>query len=552
MIGFPRPDASDFEWPRRRIAPVFARRGMVAAAHPLVTTAGLDVLARGGNAVDAAVASGLVASVVMPEMCALGGDLFALVHDPRAAGGAGRVWSVQGSGIAPRGAALEAMRQAGGGRMPSTGPMAITVPGMVDGYFTLLDRWGSRAFAELVEPAVEHARGHAISPVLVSYIDKFADLLRAVPASAAVFLPDGRPPRPGSVFRQEDLARTLEAIAEGGPDVFYRGDIAKRITASLQELGGALRASDFADHHTDVSAPLSTTYRGFTVYQTRLPSQGLIMLEALNILEEFDVEEMGVGSPETTHVMVEAIKRAFADRHAYCQDPAFGPSPVERLVSKEWARSRARTIGKRASVDVPSGEFDRGDTTYLCVVDGAGMMVSLIQSVASNFGSGVVAGDTGVLFNNRAQAFSLDDRHPNVFAPGKKPVHTLNCYLVADPEGRVVIVGGTPGGDRQPQWNLQAVVGLVDGRWDVQQVVERPQWVTATPPAGKSPDGFELTLEGRFGPAFAEELRDRGHHVVVDGDWSGLSALQIIARDPDSGVLVGGSDPRAEGLALGL
>lgn len=550
MIGFPRTDASDFEWPRRRVAPVFARRGMVAAAHPLVTRAGLDVLARGGNAVDAAVAAGLVASVVMPEMCALGGDLFALVYDPRDDGGAGRVWSVQGSGIAPRGATLEGMRQAGGGRMPSTGPLSITVPGMVDGYFTLLDRWGTRSFAELVEPAVEYARGHAISPVLASYIAAFADLLRAYPATAKVFLPDGRPPSPGHVLRQDDLARTLEAIAESGPDVFYRGEIAKQIAVAVEELGGALRASDFADHRTVVSPPYATTYRGFTIYQTALPSQGLIMLEALNIVEEFDIQGMGVATPEATHVLVEAIKRAFADRHAYCQDPAFGPSPVERLLSKDWARERARTIGEPASVDVPPGVFDDGDTTYLCVVDAEGVMVSLIQSVASNFGSGVVAGDTGVLLNNRAQAFSLDDRHPNVFAPGKKPMHTLNCYLVADGEGRVVVVGGTPGGDRQPQWNLQAVVGLIDGRWDVQQVVERPQWVTTTPPA--SSNGFELRLEGRFGPAFAEALRDRGHQVVVEGEWSGLSALQIIARDPSSGVLVGGSDPRAEGLALGL
>jgi gamma-glutamyltranspeptidase/glutathione hydrolase len=352
---------------------------------------------------------------------------------------------------------------------------------------------------------------------------------------------------PGTTFRQPDLARTLEALASEGVDTFYKGDVAARMAAYVESVGGALRLTDLADHTTTVSPPLSTTYRGHTVYQTALPSQGLIMLEALNIAEQFDLAGLGVGSAAATHVLVEAIRLAFADRHAYCQDPAWAPSPVEMLLSKDWARSRAARIGTQAQASIPAGEMDEGHTTYLTVVDGDGMMVSLIQSVASNFGSGVVAGDTGVLLNNRAQAFTLDERHPNVFAPGKKPMHTLNCYQVADPTGRVVVVGGTPGGDRQPQWNLQAIVGLVDGGLDVQQTIEQPLWISAAVEGG-----YTLALEGRFGSATAEELRSRGHDVRLGSDWGCDGALQIIARDPDTGVLAGGTDPRAEGQVLGL
>ncbi|SDT15631.1 gamma-glutamyltransferase [Actinopolymorpha singaporensis] len=544
--------SAGFAWPRRRIAPVFAEGGMVASAHPLVTGAGLRVLAGGGNAVDAAVASALVAAVVMPEMCGLGGDLFALVHDPEATGPEGTVTSFQGSGIAPRAASLESMRKAGDGvHLPGRGPLSVTVPGAVHGWFALLERHGTRTFADLAQPAIGYAHGHPVSPVLVGFITKFADLLAAAPSSARVFLPGGTPPAPGSVLAQPDLARTLELVAAGGPEVFYQGEIAERIGAFMAQAGGALSAADFKDHHTDVSAPLSTTYRGHRVFQTCLPSQGLVMLEALNIAERFDLADLGAASPERTHLLVEATKLAFADRYAHCcGDAAFGPSPVERLLSKDWAGERASLIGREARHDVPAGTFDPGHTTYLCVTDRDGMMVSLIQSVAANFGSGLVAGDTGVLLNNRCQAFSLDEASPNVFAPGKLPMHTLNCYLIADREGRMAIVGGTPGGDRQPQWNLQVITGLLDHGLDPQQSVEQPLWISS-PSAGE--DGrFTLTLEGRVGAEYAAALAERGHDVSVDADWSAESGAQVIARDPVTGVLTGGSDPRTEGSALGL
>ncbi|GAA4992047.1 gamma-glutamyltransferase [Actinopolymorpha pittospori] len=552
VIGHPRADATPFEWSRRRIAPVLAEGGAVASCHPLVTSTGLRILAQGGNAVDAAVGAALVASVVMPEMCGLGGDLFALVHDPAVPNvDGGSVTSFQGSGIAPRAATIEAMRQARDGvRMPSNGPLSVTVPGMVHAYFTLLERHGTKQFAELVQPAVNYAYGHPISPVLISFIRKFTDLLASFPASAKVFLPEGAPPVPGSVFRQTDLARTLETIAAGGPEAFYQGEIAERIGAFMAQVGGALAAADFKDHRTDVSAPISTTYRGHRVFQTCPPSQGLVMLEALNIAENFDLPALGAASPDRPHVLIESIKLAFADRYAYCGDPAFLTSPVEQLLSKDWARERSARIGARAGQEVLAGEFDRGHTTYLCVVDRNGMMVSLIQSVASNFGSGVVAGDTGVVLNNRAQAFSLAPESPNVFAPGKKPMHTLNCYQIADPQGRLVVTGGTPGGDRQPQWNLQTVTGMIDHGFDTQQSIEQPFWFGSSSAGANG--RFELALEGRAGQEYAAALADRGHDVSLNGDWSCESGAQIISRDPATGVLAGGSDPRSEGQVIGL
>ncbi|HVL24196.1 MAG TPA: gamma-glutamyltransferase [Thermomicrobiales bacterium] len=548
MIGFPDSSVSSPSWARRRVAPAFAERGMVAAAHPLTVATGLEILRQGGNAIDAAVGAGLAAAVVMPEMCGLGGDLFAVIHAP------GKdVVSVQGSGIAPRGATLEGMRRAGEGRMPARGPLSVAVPGMVDAYFALLDRYGTRSFAEVAEPAIGYADGFPIHPLGAACIGEFKDLLAQYPASRDVFLPGGEVPVPGTMFRQPGLARTLRTLAAEGVDAFYRGDIARQIDAFMTEVGGALRASDLADHTTEITPPISTCYRGHTVYQTCLPSQGLILLGALNIAQRSDMAKTGAVSAEGIHVLAEAKKLAFADRVGWTTDPAFGASPVEQLLSEEWAARRHAAIDpRRAATLVPRGEQHDGNTTYLCVVDGDGMMVSLIQSVAANFGSGLVAGDTGIVLNNRASAFTVADGHPNVFAPGKKTIHTLNCYLIADPEGRPVLVGGTPGGDGQPQWNLQSIVGMVDEGWDVQQVAEQPRWASwpgSAPVSDESP--YTLQIEQRAGQEVIDQLAVWGHRMDVVGDWGCGGAVQIIARDPETGVLAGGSDPRVEGLAMG-
>ncbi|MGH2557945.1 MAG: gamma-glutamyltransferase [Thermomicrobiales bacterium] len=557
MLGFPGAQQIETRWPRRRDSPVFAEGGMVAAAHPLVTQAGVAILERGANAVDAAVAAGLVAAVIMPEMCGLGGDLFAIVHAPSMPGG--QTVAVYGSGIAPRGASIDLMRAHGddGGRvMPHRGPLSVGVPGMVDAYFALLERFGTRPLAELAERAIAYAEaGFPLTIGGARAMAESRDLLARFPSSAAVFLADGEAPDAGAVLRQSDLAWTLRQIAAEGRDDFYRGEIARRIARSMAANGGALTVGDLADHETVVAAPLRTTYRGYTVMQTGLPTQGLLLLEMLNIAERADLTAIDPYSAAGIHLLAEAKKLAYADRVRYAGDPVFVETPLDRLLSKEWVAERyARIDAERAAEAVPAGDFRGGDTTYLAVADRDGMMVSLIQSVASNFGSGLVVEGTGIVLNNRVgHGFSLEPGHPNVYAPGKKPMHTLNCYLIADAEGVPVLIGGTPGGDAQPQWNLHVVAGLIDGGLDVQAAIEAPRWRSwpgADP--GTIGDAFELQMEDRIGDDVIAGLETRGHRVRRLGPWQGGGAAQVIARDPRTRVLAAGSDPRVEGMAVGF
>jgi gamma-glutamyltranspeptidase/glutathione hydrolase len=309
---------------------------------------------------------------------------------------------------------------------------------------------------------------------------------------------------------------------------------------------------DFADHETDISAPLETTYRGHTVYQTAIPSQGLILLESLNIVESADVSDPL--SADAIHTLVEAKKLAYADRLGHAADTKFHPSRVDKLLAKDHAAARFSQIDPtRAATDVPAARLQDGDTTYLNVVDGNGMMVSLIQSVSSAFGSCVVGGGTGVVLNNRVgRGFTLEDGHVNQYAPGKKTMHTLNCYLIADAEGRPVLVGGTPGGDGQPQWNLQAIAGMVDGGLDAQAAIEQPRWTSwpGTDPSVVA-NPYDLRIEDRLPDEVIAGLEERGHVVKRIGPWDGGGSMQIIARDPETGILIGGTDGRVEGNILG-
>lgn len=558
MIGFPGSESiSPAGWERRRPYPVYATNGMVAAAHPLTVETALYVLRSGGNAIDAAVAAGLTASVVMPEMCGLGGDLFAVIHAPGRAGGQGETVSVQGSGIAPRGASIEHMRRAsldGGKTMPYQGPLSISVPGMVDAYFTLLDRYGTRPFAELVEPAMAHALdGFIVQSLGAKTLASSAAVLQQDSAARAIFLPGGSPIVAGERLVQADLGRTFQTLANEGVTAFYTGALAERMTAYLASVGGALTMDDFADHATEITSPLETTYRGHTVYQTGLPTQGMILLESLNIIEGSEITDPLAA--DTIHLQVEAKKLAYSDRLGHAADPAFHDTPMERLLSKSWATRRFGAIDPtRATTDVPAGVHQDGDTTYLCVVDRDGMMVSLIQSVSSAFGSCVVGGDTGVVLNNRVgRGFSLVEGHPNIYAPGKKTMHTLNCYLIADPEGRPVLVGGTPGGDGQPQWNMQAISAMIDGGLDAQAAIELPRWTSLPGTDPMSIDApFTLRVESRIPDEVIADLEGRGHVVSRVGPWDAGGAAQIIARDPVTGTLIGGTDSRVEGVVLGF
>lgn len=560
MLGFPT--TTDLPKPmgrRRRGSPVFARNGMVASAHPLATAAGLEVLANGGNAVDAAIAAALVDAVTMPASCGVGGDLFAIVSKPKPGGGYSELTSVISSGISPRGASLEYMQERGerdGRVLAQNGPLSPSVPGFPAGIDALLERFGSKPLTELSKAAIGYAAdGFPLTQKVSAMLASERAFLQKFPATSAVLLPDGKALGPGEMLKQPGLAQTIDQIARESSKTFYQGSIAKRMTDWLGANGGMLTAEDFADHEAWVGAPLQSTYRDKIVYQTGLPTQGFVQLETQNIIEGYDMGAVGTDSAQGVHYMVEALKRSFHDRHLYAADSNFVDVPMDKLLSKEWAAERRATIDpKQALLDTKSTYLYPGDTTYLCAIDGDGLMMSLIISVSGIWGSGVIAGDTGVLLNNRAgHCFSLDPEHPNVYAPGKKTMHTLNCYLIAEADGTPIVVGGTPGGDSQTQWNLQCLTAMIDEGQDVQAAVEVPRWSIwpATYPVDVG-NPFKLVVEDQIGQETITGLRALGHDVVTCGPWGQSGSEMIIARDADTGVLVGGCDPRCEGIAAGI
>ncbi|CAN5745830.1 gamma-glutamyltransferase [soil metagenome] len=554
-FGFPNDASIPFPAAkRRRGTPVFSTQGMGAGQHPLVVSSVLRTLAAGGNAVDATIAGAWTAAVVMPAACGVGGDLFAIVSKPGEP-----VNTVLSSGIAPRGASLEFMREHGddGGRvMAQRGPLSPSVPGYPAGIGELHRLYGSMPMEALAEAAIGYAvDGFPVTPVLARQLRDYEPLLSSVEATAATFLPGGQLPVVGQVLRQPNLGKTISRLASEGDASFYTSALAVEVTNAIGNLGGALTADDFADHVATVTPPISTTYREYTIFETAFPTPGMVLLEALNIVEHDDLASIGIDTAESIHFGAEALKLAFADRLEYAGDPNFVEFPIDTLISKPWAaRRRASIDAAQASSSVSAGRLSDGDTTYLCTIDRNGMMVSMIISLSHVFGSGVVAGDTGVLLNNRAgHCFSLEDGHPNLYAPGKKTVHTLNCYLVADSGARPIMVGGTPGGDSQPQWSLQSLTGLIDAKLDVQAAAEVPRWTIwpSTYPADLG-NPYELRIEAQVGQETIQGLQDRGHTVVVQQPWAQGGSVQLIARDPESGVLCGGSDPRAEGMAAGI
>lgn len=518
---------------------VTVSRGAIATSHPLASSTGLWVLREGGNFIDAGVAAAAVLNVVEPGNSHLGGDVFMLIYTQKE----GQVTAINGSGAAPRLATPDRFPRG----IPTRHISACTVPGEVDGWITALERFGTWPLSRVLEPAIYYAEeGFPVNPRLAQSLANNGRLFADRPDWLKVFWPQGRPPQVGEILRQPDLARTLRKIAEGGREAFYLGEIAERISQTAEEQGGFLRKEDFAEHQTEVKAPLSTTYRGYQVFEQPPVSQGMILLEELNILENFDLPEVGPLSADGIHWMVEAKKLAFADRLAYLGDPQWVDIPLEKLLSKEWACQRARLISKdRANPSPPQGKLQGTDTTYLCVVDNEGNAASFIQSIFHHFGSGIVVPGTGIILNNRLTGFSLDPHSPNYLQPGKRPIHTLNTYMVFSISPfRLYLVGGTPGGDVQVQTNLQVLSCLLDGGMNVQEAVEAPKW-------SHNQNSNVLTLEGRFSDRICKDLSERGHTIHSVGPWDHGSAAQIIMVHPESGAYLCGSDPRCDGCAMG-
>ena len=529
----------------------YGSRGMVASASHRAAVAGVNIMQRGGNAFDAAMAVASVEWFTMTGSCGLGGDVFAVFYDAKE----DRVGAINGSGMCAMNAGRDYYVGQGLSKMPLDGWHSAAVPGAPHAYDTLVRELGTMPMGDLVAQAYDYAeKGIVVSEKMSGKISGAAKKMGQFPDSVAMYLVGGKAPRPGDRWLTPDLARSIRVLAEEGSEPFYRGDIATEMVRASRDGGGIFSAEEFAEHTTDVYEPLHTNYRGVDVYATAPPSQGLIVLEWLNLLSGYNVQAMGAGSADAIHLLVEAKKLAFADRLRYCGDPRFVDNPLDELLAMDYAELRREAIDLKRASDAPVAGClpeHAGDTSYFAVADGDGNAISFIHSLSAGFGSGVVAGNTGIVLNNRAgRGFSLEEGHPNVIEGGKKTMHTLHCYLMRD--GDSCIVGGTPGGDRQPQWNVQAITDMIDFDMDVQEAAEAPRWVSfpGTDPANiETP--FELRMEDRFGSEVRAELERRGHRVNSMGDWGGGSSVQLIMRDED-GNLLGGSDPRSGGVALGF
>jgi gamma-glutamyltranspeptidase/glutathione hydrolase len=537
--------------PRATRSVVMARNGIIATSQPLASAAGLAVLQRGGNAIDAAVTAAAVLSVVEPTMNGIGGDLFAFVYDPKTK----TVRALNASGRSPAAATIEEFKRRGFDSIPYRGELSVSVPGVVDGWSELLANYGTITLEQALAPAIRYAReGFAVSEIIAhQWKDQEATLARD-PAAAGTFLIDGRAPKTGEVFRNPNLAASLELIAKGGRDAFYRGPIAKAVADDMARRKGLLTAADLAAHTSDWTDPISTDYRGYQVLEFPPNTQGAVALEMLNILEGFDLKSLGHNTAEYLHLLVEAKKIAFADRDAWLADPNSTPQDaLKRMISKDYAAERRKEINpQRAARDykplalgnsgVPRDDerpIAHGDTIYLTAADKDGNVISLIQSIYESFGAGIVAGDTGIVLHNRGTLFSMNPSHPNALAPGKRPFHTLVPAMVLK-DGRPWLSFGVMGGDMQPQGHVQVLLNLIEFGMNVQEAGEAPRFRHSN--TGLMIESA-ITPEARFG------LVQRGHRLISSvGSFGGF---QGILFDHASGVMMGGSDPRKDGLAIG-
>jgi gamma-glutamyltranspeptidase / glutathione hydrolase len=536
VIAPPRP-----AWPSRAVAR--STRAMIATPHALASAAGVDVMRRGGNAVDAAIAANAVLSVVYPASCGIGGDAFWIVHEPRTRA----TVSYNASGRTPRAASLDRLP---GGVLPQRGALAVTVPGAVRSWEDVARAHGTRGLDELLAPAEYFAReGFALTDVVAAYAAINEPLLRADPEATRIFLGNGLP-RAGDVLRNPDLADTIAAIRTGGADAFYTGAIAERIVSTLRARGSMMSLDDLAAHRTEPTTPLRLAWNGGELVTHPPNSQGACMLLAMGML----AGDASAGEPLWNHLAIEAMKRAITIRDATFRDPAFGPTGIEALLDCDRLRAMRAEIDPDHASRKASAP-DRGGTIYLCVVDENGMAVSLIESLYMNFGSGVVAEGTGVVLQNRGAYFSTVPGHPNVYEGGKRPVHTLSPPMFLR-DGAPEIIFGTMGGDGQPQIQVQFLHHFVERGLSVQQALDAPRWIYGRHTLTERPElptGEMVLVESRMPDDIVEGLRRRGHLVEALGPYeNAMGHAHAIAIDRERGTLAGGADPRADSLALGL
>jgi gamma-glutamyltranspeptidase / glutathione hydrolase len=533
---------------------VIATHGMAATSHPLASQIALDVLKRGGTAVDAAIAANAALGLMEPTGNGIGGDLFAIVWDAKS----GKLHGYNGSGRSPQSLTLEKLRaelrKLGSKTIPPRGPLPVSVPGTVDGWFALHERFGKLPMREVLAPAISYARnGFPVTEVIAEGWARNARVLEQYPNFKQTFMPGGRAPAKGEVFRNPLLADTLAQIAVGGRDAFYRGDIAQRIDKYMRANGGYLGAADLAAHRGEWVEPASTNYRGYEVWELPPNTQGIAALQMLNILEGYDLAALGFGSEKYLHLFVEAKKLAFEDRARYYADPEFAKIPLQALLSKEYAAKRRALIGEKAAREYPADPqpLEHGDTIYMTVADEAGNMVSLIQSNYRGMGSGMTPDGCGFILQDRGELFSLTPGHPNVYAPGKRPFHTIIPAFVTK-DGKPWLSFGVMGGAMQPQGHVQVLVNLIDFGMNLQEAgdVPRVRHDGSSEPTGeKMTDGGKVVLEVGYAPQVVKALEARGHDVEVanDGDFGGYQAIGRNAQ----GVYFGASESRKDGAAQG-
>ena len=530
---------------------VIAPHAMAATSQPLATQIALDILKAGGSAVDAAIAANAALGLMEPTGNGIGGDLFAIVWDAEKK----ELVGLNASGRAPQAMTLEYFQENGIETIPKFGPLPVSVPGTVDGWFELHQRYGRLDMKDILAPTIAYARqGFPVSEVIAHYFQSNKRRIGHYPGFAETYMPDGDVPKKGEMFKNPRLANTLESIAEKGRDEFYKGDIARRIDAYMAEQGGLLNYDDLAAHESEWVTPVSTNYRGWDVFELPPNGQGIAALQILNLLEKFDLSAMGFGSAEYIHTFVEAKKLAFEDRAKYYADMEFVDVPVETLISKDYATERRKLIDQeKASMQLPAGDaqLQNGDTIYLTVADSDGNMVSLIQSNYRGMGSGMTPGDLGFVLQNRAELFALDADHANVVAGGKRPFHTIIPAFVMK-DGKPLISFGLMGGAMQPQGHAQIVVNMIDFGMNLQEAGDaaRINHVGSSSPTGsKMTDGGVVHLESSFSEETRATLRAMGH-TLGDSDGS-FGGYQAIMRDHEQGVYYGASEVRKDGQAAG-
>ncbi len=530
---------------------VIARNGMAATSQPLATQVAIDILKQGGSAVDAAIAANAVLGLVEPMMDGIGGDLFAIVWDAKTQ----KLHGLNASGRSPASLTIDQFAAKGLKAVPANGPLSVSVPGCVDGWFELHAKFGKLPMKTLLQPAIDYAReGFPVSEqVAFDWEHHGRDYRENDPNFRATFTIDGKVPAKGEVFRNPDLAGSYEKIAAGGRDAFYRGDIARTIAAFMKSRGGYLTVEDLAEHKSDWVDPVSTNYRGYDVWELPPNGQGISALQILNILEGYDLKKFGFGSPEHVHYYVEAKKLAYEDRAKFFADPDFNKLPVAELISKPYAAKRRALISdSKAALRYDTGNpaLQQGDTVYLTVADNDGMMISLIQSVASAFGSGLVPDGLGFVLQNRGSGFSLQEGHFNRYAPRKRPFHTIIPAFVTK-DGKPFMSYGVMGGAFQPQGHVQILVNMIDFGMNLQEAGDAPRidHQGSSSFTTEMKDGGTVSLESGHSYETVRELMKRGHKMTWNiGQFGGYQAIMYDAKNK---VYFGASESRKDGHAAG-